>query len=77
MSVRERMVSSAVILLAERGFHGASLAKVLAGSGAPRGSIYHHFPDGKDQLVAAAVEAAQLRRDRRPDHRARPGHRPR
>jgi TetR/AcrR family transcriptional regulator, lmrAB and yxaGH operons repressor len=58
MTVRERMVSSAVILLAKRGFQGASLAKVLAGSGAPRGSIYHHFPDGKDQLVAAAVEAA-------------------
>ena len=58
MGARERMVSSAVVLLAKQGFQGASLSRVLADSDAPRGSIYHHFPEGKDQLVAAAVEAA-------------------
>jgi TetR/AcrR family transcriptional repressor of lmrAB and yxaGH operons len=58
MGVREQMVASAVVLLAKHGFQGASLARVLADSGAPRGSIYHHFPEGKDQLVAAAVEVA-------------------
>src|SRR5260370_15161304 len=52
------MVASAVVLLAKRGFQGASFAEVLADSGAPRGSIYHHFPDGKDQLIAAAVDHA-------------------
>lgn len=52
------MVSSTVVLLAKQGFQGASLSRVLADSGAPRGSIYHHFPEGKDQLVAAAVEVA-------------------
>jgi AcrR family transcriptional regulator len=31
---------------------------VLERSGAPRGSIYHHFPDGKDQMVGAALDAA-------------------
>ncbi len=57
-SVRERMVASAVVLLAKRGFQGASFTGVLAESGAPRGSIYHHFPDGKEQLIAAAVDYA-------------------
>jgi TetR/AcrR family transcriptional regulator, lmrAB and yxaGH operons repressor len=57
-SARERMVASAVVLLAKRGFQGASFAEVLADSGAPRGSIYHHFPDGKEQLIAAAVDHA-------------------
>jgi TetR/AcrR family transcriptional regulator, lmrAB and yxaGH operons repressor len=60
-SARERMVASAIVLLAKHGFQGASFAEVLADSGAPRGSIYHHFPDGKEQLIAAAVDAAGTR----------------
>ena len=55
-SARERMVESAVVLLAKRGFQGASFTEVLAHSRAPRGSIYHHFPDGKEQLIAAAID---------------------
>ncbi len=55
---RERMVRSAIILLAQHGYQGTSFSEVLAHSQAPRGSIYHHFPDGKDQLIAAAVEVA-------------------
>ena len=45
-SVREQMVDSAVILLATRGLDGTSFTEVLSASGAPRGSIYHHFPGG-------------------------------
>jgi AcrR family transcriptional regulator len=52
------MVASAVVLLAKGGFQGTSFAGVLADSGTPRGSIYHHFPDGKEQLIAAAVDYA-------------------
>jgi TetR/AcrR family transcriptional regulator, lmrAB and yxaGH operons repressor len=55
-TARERMVESAVVLLAKRGFQGASFTEVLAHSRAPRGSIYHHFPDGKEQLIAAAID---------------------
>lgn len=57
-TAREAMVRSAAILLAQRGYQGTSFAAVLEHSGAPRGSIYHHFPDGKDQLIAAAMTAA-------------------
>jgi AcrR family transcriptional regulator len=57
-SVREQMVDSAVILLATRGLDGTSFSEVLGASGAPRGSIYHHFPGGKDELIAAAIETA-------------------
>jgi TetR/AcrR family transcriptional regulator, lmrAB and yxaGH operons repressor len=56
--VRERMIAGAVRLLAQQGLQATSFSEVLALTGAPRGSIYHHFPGGKDQLVAAAVEAA-------------------
>jgi AcrR family transcriptional regulator len=52
------MVESAATLLAMRGLQGTAFSDVLERSGAPRGSIYHHFPEGKDQLVDAAVELA-------------------
>ncbi|WEK61639.1 MAG: TetR/AcrR family transcriptional regulator [Candidatus Microbacterium colombiense] len=58
---RDRMVRTAALLLAKRGLQGASFSEVLTASGAPRGSIYHHFPEGKDQLVTEALALAQAR----------------
>ena len=52
---RDRMIDGAAVLLAKRGLQGASFSEVLEATGAPRGSIYHHFPGGKDELVAAAI----------------------
>ena len=54
--VRRRMAQSALWLIAERGVHGMSIADVLERSGAPRGSVYYHFPGGKDEMVLAAME---------------------
>jgi len=56
--VRERMVASAGALLARRGLQATSFSEVLEHSGAPRGSVYHHFPDGKDQMIGSALDAA-------------------
>ncbi len=56
--VRDRMVQGAAILLAKHGVQATSFSAVLAYTDAPRGSVYHHFPGGKDELIAAAVEAA-------------------
>ena len=52
---RDRMVASAASLIGTHGVSATSLSDVLADSGAPRGSIYHHFPDGKTQLALDAV----------------------
>jgi AcrR family transcriptional regulator len=54
--VRTRMVRAAATLIGARGVSATSFADVLEASGAPRGSIYHHFPGGKRQLVAEAVD---------------------
>jgi TetR/AcrR family transcriptional regulator, lmrAB and yxaGH operons repressor len=55
---RERMIAGAARLLAQRGLQETSFSEVLELTGAPRGSIYHHFPEGKDQLIASAVDLA-------------------
>jgi TetR/AcrR family transcriptional repressor of lmrAB and yxaGH operons len=55
---RQQMIESAVALMREQGVEGASFSRVLERSGAPRGSIYHHFPEGKAQLVEEATRYA-------------------
>jgi AcrR family transcriptional regulator len=55
---RERMIQSATLLIRERGLAGTSFRDVVEHSGAPRGSIYHHFPRGKTQLAEETVNAA-------------------
>jgi TetR/AcrR family transcriptional repressor of lmrAB and yxaGH operons len=59
--VRDRMIDGAIRLLAQQGLQGTSFSEVLELTGAPRGSVYHHFPGGKDQLVSAAVDRAGAR----------------
>jgi TetR/AcrR family transcriptional repressor of lmrAB and yxaGH operons len=56
--VREKMVLGAMRLLATSGLEGVSFSTVLELTGAPRGSIYHHFPEGKNQLIGLAVGRA-------------------
>ncbi|ESZ07542.1 MULTISPECIES: TetR/AcrR family transcriptional regulator [unclassified Mesorhizobium] len=48
---RTRILETTGLLLRQRGYHGTSLNDILGASGAPRGSLYFHFPGGKDQLV--------------------------
>jgi AcrR family transcriptional regulator len=56
--VRQKMIERTVVLLAKRGLQGTSFSQILEESGAPRGSLYHHFPGGKDELVLEAVNLA-------------------
>jgi TetR/AcrR family transcriptional repressor of lmrAB and yxaGH operons len=61
---RATMIEGAIQLLATRGVHGASLLKVLEHTGAPRGSVYYHFPGGKEELILAALDLTGQRHDR-------------
>ncbi|BBH15719.1 TetR family transcriptional regulator [Nocardioides baekrokdamisoli] len=51
-STRERMLWSALALLQERGANALTVDAVLAHSKTPRGSVYHHFPGGREQILA-------------------------
>jgi len=51
------MVQAARQLIRERGYNATAFSDVLELSGAPRGSVYFHFPGGKTQLAMEAAEA--------------------
>jgi TetR/AcrR family transcriptional regulator, lmrAB and yxaGH operons repressor len=48
---KERMVVAARRLFREHGYLGTALSDVITESAAPRGSIYFHFPGGKEELA--------------------------
>ena len=58
-ATRDRMVRSAAAVLRERGAAGLTIDEVLTRSGAPRGSVYHHFPEGRSQLLIEALQFAE------------------
>ena len=52
------MLVSAAEVMRERGAAGVTIDEVLARSGAPRGSVYYHFPDGRNQILTEALRYA-------------------
>src|SRR5829696_6988218 len=52
---RTHMIETTASLVHRQGFHGTSLNEILEQSGAPRGSLYYHFPGGKEELVLEAT----------------------
>jgi TetR/AcrR family transcriptional repressor of lmrAB and yxaGH operons len=55
---RQEIVRSAALLFRRQGYAATGTTQILAASGAPRGSLYHYFPRGKEQIGQAAVEHA-------------------
>ena len=52
------MLVSAAEVMRERGAAGVTIDEVLARSGAPRGSVYYHFPEGRNQILSEALQYA-------------------
>ncbi|GAA2162934.1 TetR family transcriptional regulator [Humibacillus xanthopallidus] len=55
---RDRMVYATAQHLRRAGVSGTGLRQVVIDADAPRGSLQHYFPGGKDQLVAEALDWA-------------------
>lgn len=60
---RTRLLDATAELLADRGFHAMGMKDILETSDTVAGSLYHHFPGGKDELVASAVRLAAAQID--------------
>jgi TetR/AcrR family transcriptional repressor of lmrAB and yxaGH operons len=54
-SSREAFIRTTAKLLRRRGYAASGLNEIVALSGAPKGSLYFHFPGGKEELAVAAM----------------------
>lgn len=55
-STRNKLIDAMADALQRKGLHGVGLSELLETAGAPKGSLYHHFPGGKSELAVAAIE---------------------
>jgi TetR/AcrR family transcriptional repressor of lmrAB and yxaGH operons len=62
---RDRLISTSLSLFQRQGYAATGLAEILTESGAPRGSLYHYFPEGKEAIAEAALQAAAVAIERR------------
>ncbi|ADI00172.1 TetR/AcrR family transcriptional regulator [Salisediminibacterium selenitireducens] len=55
-NAKTNIIKAAAHLFQEQGYHGTGLNQIIAESGSPKGSLYHYFPKGKEELAVAAIE---------------------
>src|SRR6266478_10139004 len=53
-----KTLAAAAKLFRQQGYHGTSLHDILAAGGSPRGSLYFHFPRGKEEIGENALTLA-------------------
>jgi TetR/AcrR family transcriptional repressor of lmrAB and yxaGH operons len=61
VSSREAFLATTSRLLRRQGYAATGLNEIVAASGAPRGSLYFHFPGGKEELAVTAMQGAGAR----------------
>ncbi len=52
---REQIIKTTCELLETQGYHATGLNQIIQESGAPKGSLYYYFPQGKEALAAEAI----------------------
>jgi TetR/AcrR family transcriptional repressor of lmrAB and yxaGH operons len=53
-----KTLAAAARLFRQQGYHGTALQDILAAGGSPRGSLYFHFPKGKEEIGETALTLA-------------------
>ncbi len=57
-AAKQRFIEAALTLFRRSGYNGVGLTEIITASGAPKGSFYHYFPGGKEELGEAVLHLA-------------------
>lgn len=57
---RGLILNTAAVLFRNKGYHATGLNEIIRESGAPKGCLYYHFPQGKEQLAQEAIKVVGL-----------------
>jgi AcrR family transcriptional regulator len=57
-NTRERIINASAELFRRQGYAGTGVKQIVAAAQAPFGSIYHHFPGGKEQIGAETIRVS-------------------
>lgn len=55
---KSRFTDTAALLFRRKGYNGVGLAEIIEAADAPKGSFYHHFPGGKEELAEQALRGS-------------------
>ncbi len=56
---REKLIAVAADLFHRRGYHAVGLNEICAAGELPKGSVYYHFPKGKEEIAVAVIDASK------------------
>ncbi|MEL3963091.1 TetR/AcrR family transcriptional regulator [Lysinibacillus endophyticus] len=59
MDTKALLVTEATKLFYANGYKSVGLSKIINVTNTSKGSFYHHFPKGKEQLLIACLEKVQ------------------
>ena len=57
MDTKSLIIDNATILFQQKGYKGVGLSEILKVCNVTKGSLYHHFPNGKEELLVACLHS--------------------
>jgi len=57
MDTKARIIETATALFQQKGYKGVGLNEILKECKITKGSLYHHFPNGKEELLLACLQS--------------------